>query len=477
MQASTLVRELAGEATLVFDRTSVRLFDSDGHLHVEDTNISKATVNPYFGREIPDYERLGLDANKTYRMLRHPAELTKAAATFDGKPLLLHHKPVNALDHAFDVVAGSVTDVRFEPPYLKAKLHIWPREAIDAIESKRKKELSCGYKYRPDMTPGTYDGMPYDGVMRDIVGNHVALVKEGRAGPDVMVGDSQPENFTMAHVLSRKAAVAQGALMAHLWPKIAADERIDLVPALADVTASNYTSKKAQIFEAVKSAVQGKLTQDASVDDVVQLLDKLDTVLPADPSGGDPGATDADPNETPEEKKKRLAALAAMRGNGGGDADRDPDETPEEKKKRLAALAAANAGKGKAMDGMVTQEVMDNSIKLAVDEARKGAAADAVRIANEIREAERNVRPWVGDMSMTFDSAEAVYKQALIARGKDAKEIAEVHPSAYKHILNAMPKQEDLTRRRDAPRPAMDQAQTDDFYARYPAAKATRVVG
>jgi hypothetical protein len=149
-----------------------------------------------------------------------------------------------------------------------------------------------------------------------------------------------------------------------------------------------------------------------------------------------------------------------MRGNGGGDADRDPDETPEEKKKRLAALAAANAGKGKAMDGMVTQEVMDNSIKLAVDEARKGAAADAVRIANEIREAERNVRPWVGDMSMTFDSAEAVYKQALIARGKDAKEIAEVHPSAYKHILNAMPKQEDLTRRRDAPRPAMDQAQT-----------------
>jgi hypothetical protein len=40
------------------------------------------------------------------------------------------------------------------------------------------------------MTPGTYGGIKYDGVMRDIVGNHVALVEEGRAGADVHVGDA-----------------------------------------------------------------------------------------------------------------------------------------------------------------------------------------------------------------------------------------------------------------------------------------------
>jgi hypothetical protein len=42
------------------------------------------------------------------------------------------------------------------------------------------------------MTPGVSpQGEKYDGVMRDIVGNHVALVKEGRAGADVVVGDSK----------------------------------------------------------------------------------------------------------------------------------------------------------------------------------------------------------------------------------------------------------------------------------------------
>jgi hypothetical protein len=40
------------------------------------------------------------------------------------------------------------------------------------------------------MTPGTYKGQPYDGRMTDIVGNHIALVEEGRAGADVHVNDA-----------------------------------------------------------------------------------------------------------------------------------------------------------------------------------------------------------------------------------------------------------------------------------------------
>jgi hypothetical protein len=470
MSAATLVRELTGAATatsqsrVAFDRASVRTFDSDGHLHVSETNISKATVNPYYGREIPGNRELGLDANKTYRMLRDPAELAKSAATFDGKPLLFHHLPLHSNDHAFDFVVGSIGDARFEPPYLKAKLHVWPKMAIDAINSAEKKELSCGYKYTADMTPGVYDGMPYDGIMRDIVGNHVALVKEGRAGPDVVVGDSKLETFKMPQALSRKAAVAQGALIAYLYPKLAADEQIDLVPALTNVTATNYVEKKPEIIAAVQEAVKGKLVQDASVDDVVQLLDKLDTVLPADPSKSDPNATtkDADPKgEDPE----------------------DPNETPEERKKRLAALAAKNLGgtsdKGKkAMDGMVTAEEMGKSIQVAVDEALKTAATNSIKLANDIREAERFVRPYVGELAMSFDSAESVYKQALIVKGKDAKEIEGIHPSAYKHILAAMPTA-DAAARQTSQRPAQaaDSAANDDFFARYPGAKNIQVAG
>jgi Uncharacterized protein conserved in bacteria (DUF2213) len=49
---------------LAFDRASVRTYDRDGRLHVEISNISKAAVNPYIGREIPDWKALGLDPDK-----------------------------------------------------------------------------------------------------------------------------------------------------------------------------------------------------------------------------------------------------------------------------------------------------------------------------------------------------------------------------------------------------------------------------
>jgi hypothetical protein len=69
--------------------------------------------------------------------------------------------------------------------HLNNSLVVWPRDAIDSVEDDLQREISCAYHYRPDMTPGQYRGRPYDGVMQDIVGNHVALVKIGRAGPDV----------------------------------------------------------------------------------------------------------------------------------------------------------------------------------------------------------------------------------------------------------------------------------------------------
>ena len=64
-----------------------------------------------------------------------------------------------------------------------AALDVWSGPAIKAIEADERKELSSGYRYRADMSPGvTPDGVRYDGVMRDIDASHVALVPSGRAG-------------------------------------------------------------------------------------------------------------------------------------------------------------------------------------------------------------------------------------------------------------------------------------------------------
>jgi 8-oxo-dGTP pyrophosphatase MutT (NUDIX family) len=185
----------AMDASLAFDRSSVRTYDADKRLHVSSTPISKSNVCEYLGREIPGAEELGLDPSKRYRLWRHPAELAKAAPTFNNIPVLSRHVPVSAEDHKPEDVIGSTgTDAEFLKPYLKNSLVIWAKSAIDDVEREAKRELSSAYRYRADMTPGkTPDGEVFDGVMRDIVGNHVAIVQTGRAGHDVVVADSAEE--------------------------------------------------------------------------------------------------------------------------------------------------------------------------------------------------------------------------------------------------------------------------------------------
>ena len=170
---------------------SVRTIDQDGRMHVSVSNISKANICPYNGVEIPDWEKLGLQRDKVYQLLRCPEELAKAASTFNNQPLLSKHKPHSVDDHKPDLIVGSTgTDATFAAPYLTNSLVIWDPVAIAGVETGKIKELSCGYYYTADMTPGEYLGKPYDGVMRNLRANHIALVPDGRAGSDVMVGDA-----------------------------------------------------------------------------------------------------------------------------------------------------------------------------------------------------------------------------------------------------------------------------------------------
>ena len=194
--ASKLEKKIGTDASLrlALDRSSVRSFDKDGRLHIEETNVCKACISPYKGEEIPDWEELGLDPDKIYQMLRPPEELEKAYPTINGVPLMREHIPVNADDHQpWDVVGAIGTSARWEAPFIKNALTIWPAKDIEGIESKEKCELSPGYHYKADMTPGEFEDESYDGRMTDIVFNHVAIVSEGRQGPEVVIGDDANE--------------------------------------------------------------------------------------------------------------------------------------------------------------------------------------------------------------------------------------------------------------------------------------------
>jgi hypothetical protein len=164
---------------------SSRAVDSDGRLRVLSAPISKAGICEYLGKEIPGFRRLGLAPGRTYRMLRHPEELRRAAPTFNGLPLLSEHVPLNE-PHRPELTIGALgTDAKFMDPYLLCSITVWAQAALDAIESGERAQLSSCYRYTADMTPGVFQGQQYDGVMRNIEGHHVSTVNRGRAGSDV----------------------------------------------------------------------------------------------------------------------------------------------------------------------------------------------------------------------------------------------------------------------------------------------------
>jgi uncharacterized protein len=462
---------------IAFDRDTTRRYDQDGRLHIDVSPISKANVCPYFGHEIPDWESLGLERDRKYMLLRHPDELAKAAPTFNNIPILSRHVPVSADSHQPDLVIGSTgTDATFDAPYLKNSYVIWAADPIDDIEKNVKRELSSSYRYRADMTPGTHEGEHYDGIMRDIQGNHVALVREGRAGPDVAVGDSAIATATaimeesmakQTAVLSRKALMAQGAVIAYLRPKLAADAKIDLGPAFAGLTSKNFAEKKGALVTAIKDATKGKLAKDAEIDDLPKVVDAIEPEQPieadAEPNGEHPALAMLKDQIPPE---MHTALSNHLKANG--DKARDA-ETPEQKKEREEAEARDRAARdAETPEQKAERERQAGEDKKAHDAQIEAAVGSAVKKANAtqkaIREAERAVRPYIGDISVACDSADQVYETCLKALGV---EVDGVHPSAFPALLRMQPKPGERATKTTM---ASDAAAAKGFNERFPGA-------
>lgn len=366
---------------LAFDRTARRI-DADGRLHVDRSHISKATVNPYYGKEIPGYEELGLVPDQVYRLLRDPVELERGAPTFARLPILSKHVPVTVKTMADDeeqkkLVVGSIgSEIVFDAPYLDADLCIWDAAAIAGIETDKVRELSCAYRYVPVMESGEFEGQAYDGKMTDIQGNHLALVEVGRAGSDVVVADRNPFTFKESAMKMTKLGKALFAALCAASPVLAADSAL---PALVGpATRKNF--KK----EDVKAKL---LALDAELDPQ-QLDNVIDALLDVeqDPKPVETPAAAAD--ESPADKLRKLLA---------GKVD---EETMNAACALMAPPAAADADPDeKGEPGMKKEEVT--------------AAMDGLR--KELREAEdarRDVRAVVGDV-MGMDSAADVYGFAL----------------------------------------------------------------
>lgn len=120
------------------------------------------------------------------RELRLPEEVFNedSLATLRMKPLtLLHPDEAVTPDNIGELQVGTVgSDVTTDSYRVYVSLSATRPDGIEAVENGTARSLSCGYVCDIEWTSGTWMGMKYDCIQRNIRYNHVALVPVPRAG-------------------------------------------------------------------------------------------------------------------------------------------------------------------------------------------------------------------------------------------------------------------------------------------------------
>lgn len=115
--------------------------------------------------------------------LRLPEEVfsKNSLASYEGSPIIISHDAgLITKDNAHENSIGTILTKGFrDGDNVRAKIVI---HDTDEMKESGLKELSLGYNLDLDETPGVWNGQPYDAVQRNIRINHLALVREARAG-------------------------------------------------------------------------------------------------------------------------------------------------------------------------------------------------------------------------------------------------------------------------------------------------------
>lgn len=172
----------------------------EGFLVCHNVPIARTGMYEYLGREIGADDK----PNEIVKVYRSPEEVFNPAAiaSFEGKTATDEHPTqlvTSENNNSFD--RGDVTNVRQgtgkESDLLLADLVIKDSVLISEIEA-GKREVSCGYDcVYEENEDGTYS-------QKQIRGNHVAIVRAGRAGNRVSIKDSKNNDLIGGNKMTEK---------------------------------------------------------------------------------------------------------------------------------------------------------------------------------------------------------------------------------------------------------------------------------
>jgi hypothetical protein len=242
------------------------------------------------------------------------------------------------------------------------------------------------------MNGGIFDGKTYDGIMKGIQGNHVALVTEGRAGHECRVAD--------------KSISEEGGKKMDKWEQL-----------------------KALLTEMFCSKVE----EEAKDEDIVEVEEKTDmNESPAEEEKVEVEAKDEEePVDVEADKIRELMTKAGL----------DPEDDSQQK----AFLSGMAIGRESMADACGSKD--------EAEEVKVETASDSMHDAKEhfasLYKASIDVEKIVGRIKnpMAFDSASDIYALALKKKGIKTDGI---DPSAYEGMVQVLKAQTNVPKMADS---------------------------
>jgi hypothetical protein len=260
---------------IVFDaRETARTLDTNGWIEIKGNPLSKVGVFDYSGARLGE----GFEPNKIYKVYRSAEALSdeQTIGSFKLLPWIDDH-PTRLLGTAESGrtpaekkgISGVIgEDVYFDGEYLRGNIKVFSDEMAKKIES-GKIELSPGYLAKYVLSKGNYNGQEYDAIQTHLRGNHLALVDQGRSGPDVRVLDSKEDETQETSVKEDEKQVSAEASKDEGAGGLTLEGLRDQLSALSQIV-NNF------ITQATASADKGTKDEDEDKKD-----DKKDDEKPA----------------------------------------------------------------------------------------------------------------------------------------------------------------------------------------------------
>lgn len=160
----------------------------EGYLCCANVPIGRIGWMDYYGQELP--ADFGEPFGSLCKVYRSPEELFSDAtiSSFEGKSVTNTHPTSNLDINTTPMIErGHMQNIRRDGDFLVADLFVKDAGLVSEIQNKLKREVSCGYDCSwHKIGDGKYE-------QKNIIGNHVAVVQNGRAGSKVAIHDSKPK--------------------------------------------------------------------------------------------------------------------------------------------------------------------------------------------------------------------------------------------------------------------------------------------